>query len=98
MMRKFKPGTHVICMFDNAEIMAKIVYINTDDNKAYVELESNEFNIQYTKVDLKKLRHTDEMDELTSDDYLDLMILARSLKCTDMYYSYRNKLNKSAII
>ena len=94
-MRKFDVGTYVVCKFEDREMLAKVIYFNKDGKTVHVELEDNEFNVKYTKVNLKKVRHIDEMDELTTDEYLDLMILARSLNATDLYYSYRNKLSKN---
>ena len=91
-MRTFDVGTHVVCKFGNKEVMAKVVYNNMDGKTLHVELEDNDFNVKYTKINLQYVHHTDEMEELSSDEYLDLMILARSLSSTDLYYSFRNKL------
>ena len=91
-MRTFDVGTYVVCTFGDKEIMAKVVYNNMDGKTLHVELEDNEFNIKYRKMKIKNVRHTDEMEELSSDEYLDLMILARSLSSTDLYYFSRNKL------
>ena len=91
-MSTFDVGTHVVCKFGNKEVMAKVVYNNMDGKTLHVELEDNDFNVKYTKINLQYVYHTDEMEELSSDEYLDLMILARSLSSTDLYYFSRNKL------
>ena len=96
-MKKFNVGTPVVCTFGDNEVMGTVVHSSIDGVHVVVELEEKQSNRKYMKMKLKAVKHTDEMDELSSDEYLDLMILARSLKCTDLYYSFRNKLNKKAI-